>query len=115
MIFKSHFIDLILAGEKTQTRRPNRGSYKEGKTYAIQPCRTCKGIPNYRIMIDRIWEEKAGDGVLFPDRIEISWRDANAEGDYGYTEYEVEFRKIYPKWNGKRRWAYKFHVVEVKK
>jgi hypothetical protein len=108
MIFKQHFIDLILSGKKTQTRRPNRGYYVEGKTYAIQPCRTCPGLCDYRIEIDHIWEEDCRYRVLG-----ISCGDAWAEGLYHRLDFELLFIKLYPKWDGKKRWAFKFHVVEV--
>ena len=101
---------------KTQTRRPNRGIYKVGKDYAVQRKRGVKAEPDIRIVMDRIWEEKAGDGILFPDYIEISFHDAIAEGDYdSYAEYEVAFKKANPKWHGRSRWAFKFHVIEVQK
>ena len=102
MIFKQHFIDLILSSKKTQTRRPNKGYYVVGKTYAIQPCRICKGIENYRIMIDNIWLEGGG----------ISREDALAEGGYVPAEFEKVFRELYPDMICSR-WAFKFHVVEV--
>jgi hypothetical protein len=103
MIFKQEYIDLIFLGKKTQTRRPNRGYYKQGHTYALQPCRTCKGIEGYRIVMDKIWFEKGG----------ISHEDAFAEGGYVPAEFEWLFFKIYPKC-GSGRWAFKFHVVSVK-
>jgi len=109
MIFKQHFIDMILSGGKTQTRRPNRGYYKEGHSYAIQPCRTCKGIPNYRITMDEIWEEDCNVLGLC-----ISIDDAWSEGEYHPLVFEELFRQMYPKWNSRKRWAYKFHVVEVR-
>jgi hypothetical protein len=115
MIFKDKFIDLILAGKKTQTRRPNKGYYVVGKTYAIQPCRICKGIENYRIMMDDIWREVRD---YEPERtntkyMPISEEDAWAEGQYTPSAFEKAFKELYPKWDGKKRWAFKFHVVEV--
>ena len=111
MIFKQHFIDLILSGGKTQTRRPNRGYYEVGKTYAIQPCRTCKGMPNWRIMIDAIWEElcySSGE-----KKYHISRTNAEAEGGYTVEAFEKAFIELYPKWDGHERWTFKFHIVEV--
>ena len=102
MIFKQPFIDLILSEKKTQTRRPNRGYYKVGHIYSLQPRRTCKGIENYRIMIEKIWFEKGG----------ISREDALAEGGYVPAEFEWEFFKIYHGC-GSGRWVFKFHVVKV--
>lgn len=110
MIFKQHFIALILSGKKTQTRRPNRGYYVVGKTYAIQPCRICKGILGHRIEMDDIWEEDCSECFL---GIGISVEAAWAEGEFNPMVFEESFRDIYPKWDTKERWAYKFHLVEV--
>jgi hypothetical protein len=121
MIFKQEFVDMIISGKKTQTRRPNRGYYVVGKTYAIQPCRICKGIEGYRIMMDAIWEEISWDCFSEPNIIIKKERylpiredrTANAEGYKTTRLFEEAFREIYPKWDGKKRWAYEFHVVEV--
>jgi hypothetical protein len=122
MIFKQYFIDLILAGKKTQTRRPNRGYYVVGKTYAIQPCRTCKGLKNHRIVIDRIWEETglgiAGGGPAVGKRAKdtyLSEEDAFAEGGYTPKEFEELFLLLSPRCSGWSRWAFEFHVEEVQK
>ena len=52
MIFKPELVEKILVGEKTETRRKANpdGSqrYKPGRTYAVQPGRTEKGV-------DRTW------------------------------------------------------------
>ena len=98
---------------KTQTRRLNRGIYKVGKDYAVQRKRGVKAEPDIRIVMDGIWEEKAGLGHLFPRDIKISFHDAYAEGGYTEFEYEQEFRKAYPKWDGQKRWAFRFHAIEV--
>jgi hypothetical protein len=100
---------------KTQTRRIERGVYQVGRDYAVQRKRGVKAEPDIRIVMDWIGEEKAGLGLLFPREIVISFRDARAEGDYEVFEYEREFRKAYPKWDGKKRWAFRFYVIEVKK
>ena len=120
MIFKQHFVDLILLGKKTQTRRPNRGYYKVGHTYAIQPCRICKGIRNYRIEMDEIRVEEALEFLAenekrYPVELYISKEDALAEGGYTPTQFEGLFRELNFKWDGWSRWAYKFHLVEEKK
>ena len=122
MIFKQHCVDMILSGKKTQTRRPNRGYYKVGHTYAIQPCRICKGIPNYRIEIDDIWEEVSGEWFSknFYEKppnaklLPVTQAEASEDGYLSPFEFEEAFKEIYPKWDRKKRWAYKFHLVEVK-
>jgi hypothetical protein len=117
MIFNvPRHIEMIRNGTKTQTRRLNRGVYQVGRDYAVQCKRGVKAEEDIRIVMDRIWEEKGGDGILFPQNIEISFHDTLAEGDYGsYAEYEVAFKKAYPKWDGKRRWAFRFHTIVVQK
>lgn len=107
-------ISMIRNGTKTQTRSPTRGIYKLGKDYAVQRKHGAKAEPDIRIVIDRILEEKAGLGFCFPPTVEISIHDSQEEGGYMPFEYEHEFRKAYPKWDGKKRWAFKFHVIEWK-
>jgi len=73
-----------------------------------------KGI---RIEIGEIWEETRS--ILKTDEINqtpmISTYDAKQEGGYTPYEYELEFRRAYPNWNGKTRWAFYFLVIEVQK
>jgi len=108
-------IDKIREGAKTQTRRLNRGIYHIGNDYAVQRKRGVKAESDIRIVMDTIREEKAGLGYILPCDIEISFRDAQEEGGYEAFEYEHEFKKAYPKWDGQKRWRFKFHVVEVQK
>ena len=117
MIFNvSGHIDRIRSGKKTQTRRINCGIYQVGRDYAVQHKRGAKTESDIRIVMDEIEEEKAAAGILFPDYIEISFHDAIAEGDYdSCAEYEVAFKKAYPKWDGKVRWTFRFHVIGVQK
>lgn len=98
-------IEMILHGVKTQTRRVNRGKYQIGKTYAIQPKRTAKGIEGYRIQILDIYEER------YPL---IKYDDAKAEGNYSRIEYERTFRLLNPSWKqGDVRWVFKFKCIRV--
>jgi len=103
MIFTKNHIEDILQGIKTQTRR-NSGRYEIDRTYAIQPCRTCKGIPNGRILIKDKWLE---DRMEYPDM--ISWDDAQAEGGYAPQNYESLYEGMHPGWMA--RWAYVFEFV----
>ena len=84
MIFsEGNHVQQIVRGTKTQTRR-NSGRYEIGKTYAIQPCRTCKGIKDGRILItDKKLEHRSFSGHS------ISKEDAIAEG--GYTQWEFYY------------------------
>jgi len=98
---------------KTQTRRPNRGTYQVGKDYAVQRKRGAKGEPDIRIVMDRIWEEtpKYWCGSYYG--FCISQEDAKAEGEYSPKEYEELFRELNPKWRGFSRWVFEFHCVEM--
>ena len=107
---------------KTQTRRPNRGIYQVGRGYAVQRKRGAKAEPDIRIVMDKIEKETgktkvtstSGRKYAFADELLISKEDAQAEGNYTPEEYETIFREVYPKWGGWKRWAFKFHVIEVK-
>jgi len=109
MIFFKNHVEDILKGVKTQTRRSSY-RYQVGKLYAIQLCRTCRGIPDGKIKIIRKWKEenpyelgKEGYPPL------ISWDDAQAEGGYAPDNYEGLYEKLNPKW--RIRWAYEFEFV----
>lgn len=103
MIFMKEHIEDILRGVKTQTRRDS-GRYEIGKTYAIQPCRTCKEIPEGRVLIKDKWLE---DRTEYP--ASISFGDAQAEGGYTPQNYEALYEKLHPRWTD--RWAYEFGFV----
>jgi hypothetical protein len=98
---------------KTQTRRINRGIYKVGKSYAVQPKRGAKAEEDIRIVMDRIWEEtpKYWCGSYYG--FCISQEDARAEGNYSPKEYEELFYKLNPKWDAFGRWVFKFHPVRI--
>lgn len=98
---------------KTQTRRVNRGIYQKGKDYAVQPKRGAKAEEDIQIVIDNIWKEQRKCVSISAPNIKISVFDALAEGGYQPAEYELEFRRAYPNWDGEERWAYLFHAIEV--
>ena len=89
---------------KSQTRRVNRGIYQVGRDYAVQSKRGVKAEADIRIVMDWLYEETAM----------ISKYDAWAEGGYKPLVFEGLFRELNPKWDGQKRWAFKFHVIEVK-
>ena len=111
MIFSvADHIEQIIKGVKTQTRRPT-DRYKTFKTYAIQPKRGAKGIPEGRILILRKWKEvnRYGLGKRTWPPI-ICWNHAQAEGGYAPDNYEALYEEMYPDW--KERWAYLFQFVD---
>jgi hypothetical protein len=108
MIFSiGDHIDQIIKGTKTQTRRPT-DRYEVGKTYAIQPGRGKKGIPQGRIEILEKWEEWSKIPVDLVNRT-----DAYAEGGYTPEDYEALYEKMYPGWNV--RYAFRFKFVPNEK
>ena len=102
MIFAiSDHIEQITQGRKTQTRRAS-DRYQVGKLYSIQPCRTCKGIPDGKILITKKRRE------LFPSH-SITLEDAQAEGGYGPQQFERLYEKLHPHWH--QRFAYTFEFI----
>jgi len=100
MIFSiSNHVELIKKGEKTQTRRQSN-HYEVGKTYAIQPCRTCKAIKDGRILILKKRTETFRH---------VNLEDAEAEGGYTPMEFEQLYLKIHPNW--RKRFAYTFRFI----
>lgn len=97
---------VIQKGTKTRTRRRATAvnKYKVGKTYAIQPKRTAKGIPEGRILVTNMWLELKENPSTYP----ISVAEALAEGGYTPEEYERLYEKINPKWVSRCAIAFDF-------
>ena len=116
-------IDMIRNGQKTQTRRVNRGIYQVGRDYAVQRKRGVKAEKDIRIVIDRIWSEISYDYFcknfyVMPSNTKfmpVTFTDANNEGYWSSFSFEEAFKKLDPKWDRKTRWAYAYHVVKVQK
>ena len=124
MIFNvPEHIDMIRNGTKTQTRRAKRGHYKlesERKNpheigYAVQRKRGAKGEPDIRIVMDYIGLENPICWLNGKPKWSIAYKDALAEGLYDPIEYEKVFKKLNPKWSGFFRYAFEFHVIEVRR
>lgn len=103
-------IEQIVNGIKTQTRRES-DRYEVGKTYAIQSCRTCRGIAGGRIRIigkhGEGWLKTSLDGGRQP--FQISEENAKAEGGYSPEEFESLYLELHPEWSW--RTAYEFVFV----
>jgi hypothetical protein len=117
MIFQRKHIELILKGEKTQTRRKS-GHYFVGKTYAIQEGRGQKARMEGRIRITSYLAEiRDNDGDISILKTSpcgynsrqlisvsenpvkaISIEDARAEGGYTPEAYEELYEQLYPGW-----------------
>ena len=104
MIFSiDKHIEQIILGVKTQTRRPTH-RYEKGKTYAIQSGRGKKAIPDGRIRIDMVWWEEKMNVAQYP----ISDIDAYREGRYSWEEFEDLYEKMYPGWQSRCAYQFKF-------
>ena len=101
MIFSiGNHIEQIKNGEKVQTRRPT-ARYRVGGIYSIQPCRTCKGIPEGKIKIFKRHIEC--------NHFKIGEVDAKEEGGYTPDEFENLYKSMYPNWE--IRYAYVFRFL----
>lgn len=110
MIFSiADHIKQIIDGTKTQTRRPS-GKYKVGNLYAIQPGRGKPGIPDGKILISAKRTECKTDGKL--RWYYVMTNAALAEGGYTPEEYEDLYEKMYPGWEV--RTAYLFRYFSTK-
>ena len=115
MIFsiEGHIVK-ILAGEKTQTRRPS-DKYKVGNFYAIQPARGQPGIPDGKIYIAAVRKEVKKEGPAWfesPEWFFILPNEAKDEGGYTPKEFEILYEKMYPSW--RTRYAYLFKYYPTK-
>jgi len=111
MLFKPYLIDLILAGQKTQTRRAGEVQrYKVGHVYRCCTNYYSKGGP--RIRIAKAWRQKIGDVSAeearaegFRDRQDfyLAWAAING----GYDPHERAFRAS----TNEEVWAYEFELA----
>lgn len=88
MIFHPRMVELILSHKKTQTRRPTKGKscrYRVGKTYAVQPGRTKKGVARIRVIEAALTRADAIDDD-----------DARAEGFESRSAFLLYWTRLYP-------------------
>ena len=104
MIFRPALIEKILAGEKTQTRRPGGRAncqYRAGRTYAVQPGRGQRQVARLRVL--EVRREKLGD---------ISQEDAGAEGFPGRETFLRYWQRIYGEVDHDQLiWVLRFELV----
>jgi len=106
-LFKDYFMNAIVMGRKTQTRRNHKRP--RAKVGVVHQCRTTLfGKPFAHIKILRVWQERLGD---------ISQEDVKAEGVWPLTpeEFIEGFMEVA---KGKvtrdsMLWCYEFEYVEV--
>lgn len=103
-LFKRRNIHKIHEGQKTQTRRTHKRTWKLGKTYSIRA--SYFGKPEGHIKVTKKFQQKLGD---------ISPEDVKKEG---FNSLEA-FRKAWEEINGKGSWdpeqtviVYEFELVQ---
>lgn len=109
MIFQPDAVALVLAGRKTQTRRPVRrdegrlplsSSYRPGSTYAVQPGRGKQGVARIVVFeVDRV-----------PVR-PISEEDAEAEGFDSPEAFYRRWADLHGARGPNECWRITFHLV----
>lgn len=105
MIFDPALAELILAGSKTQDRRPVKPgqecAYRKGRTYAVQPGRGLPGVGHVRIV-----------RVKRATLAEVSRRDAVAEGFRTRAEFFDYWAELH--FHGQRLsvWPARVWVIE---
>jgi len=101
ILFKKHFIDKILSGEKTQTRRVHKKPLYRGELVAVKTSYSkCSGIV---LRILKVWKERLGD---------ISEADARKEGCGSIEGFKQEWIRINKVWDPNLEvTVYEFEVV----
>ena len=100
-LFKKRFINLILEGRKTQTRRTHRYTWKPGRVYHIKT--SWFNTTPRRIKIIRKWRQRLGD---------MTEEDAKAEGFKNLEEFRRAWEEIHGHWNPDEEvWVYEFKLL----
>lgn len=101
LLFKKQYIDQIMRGEKTTTRRASRPMVKPDGIYRIRT-----DFFNYlpdRIRVSRVYTQRLGD---------MTDEDAHKEGTASLEEFRREWAGIYDSWDGDRRvWVVEFEYL----
>jgi hypothetical protein len=102
VMFKRCFLDKIVKGEKTQTRRMHRKTWQVGKAYPVQTRWYDKSA--LRILVTRKFQQRLGD---------ISLDEVYKEGFGSVEEFKRAWIEINGGWDADCVvWAYEFSVAE---
>jgi hypothetical protein len=102
LLWKKHYVPMILSGKKTATRRVKRPTVKVGSTYNIKTG-FFDHLPE-RIHIDALYTQKLGD---------ITDGDAMREGVEGLQGFIEEWRALTGAWSPDDSvWVVEFHLAE---
>ncbi len=100
LLWKKHYIPLILSGAKTATRRTRKPMVKEGGSYYIRT-----GFFEHldeKIRVDRLYQQRLGD---------MTEEDATREGSKSLSDYARDWIALYGGWDPEARvWVAEFHL-----
>jgi len=98
LLFKKPYVEQILRGEKTATRRATRPMVKAGGVYNIR-VNFFDYLPD-RIRVERLYEQRLGD---------MNPGDAAREGAASLEEFRREWAELYGPWDdGRVVWVVEF-------
>lgn len=100
LLWKKHYIPMILSGKKTATRRMKRPTVKVGGTYHVK-----SGLFNHlpeSIHVDALYQQRLGD---------MTERDAIKEGADNLHAFVKEWQTLMKTWNPDDVvWVVEFHL-----
>jgi len=102
LLWKKHFVPMILSGKKTATRRRARPTVKVGGTYHIKDG-FFDHLPE-RIRVDRLFMQRLGD---------MTEEDAWREGPKCLRDFVAEWEELMGSWSPDEVvWVVEFHLVD---
>ena len=101
LLFKKHYVEQIICGDKTATRRPSRPMVKEGGSYHIK-VHLFESLP-YKILVKRLYEQTLGN---------MTPQDAEKEGYPSLREFREEWESLYRSWDPRQTvWVVEFEYA----
>jgi hypothetical protein len=98
LLFKKHYVEQIIRGDKTATRRPFRPMVKEDGSYHIK-VHFFESLP-YKILVKRLYELTLG---------KMTPQDAEKEGYSSLREFREDWERFYRSWDPRQTvWVVEF-------